>query len=534
MVKKIVACLLTVAMSVSMLTGCGGSDKSGDKSGKAENGKKAISFNIGQEPTTLDPGLNSGVDGTMVLTHLYDGLLREKNHEMVPATAEKYDVSEDELVYTFHLRDDAKWSDGKPVTAQDFEFAWKRAQDPKVASSYSWIFDSGNIKSYRAVDDKTFEVTLSSPSPVFLTLLGNPTFMPLREDVIDYLDGGWAVNPDKVVTNGAYYMDSYKAGDKLVMKKNKYFYDNKNVKIDEITGLMIVDQTTALTGYESGQIDAIFAVPPAEIPRLLNEEPNFKILEGNTSNFYCFNISKKPFDDVRVRKAFSYAIDRTAMCEDVLKGSHVPAQSVVPGIVYDNEGNVFNEKCGDHGIPKDLSKVDEAKKLLAEAGYPDGKGFPEFEILYNTDETNKAVCEALQQMWSENLGVKCKLVNMESAVFHQTRVAHDFTVCRGGWTGDYADPLTHLELYVTGGPTNYSGFADKQYDKLIEEGKGLTGSERYSKFYEAEKILAESYTYMPISYEADVTLVNNDKITDWEWLSTGSPSFVYADVVSGE
>ena len=215
-------------------------------------------------------------------------------------------------------------------------------------------------------------------------------------------------------------MDSYKAGDKLVMKKNKYFYDNKNVKIDEITGLMIVDQTTALTGYESGQIDAIFAVPPAEIPRLLNEEPNFKILEGNTSNFYCFNISKKPFDDVRVRKAFSYAIDRTAMCEDVLKGSHVPAQSVVPGIVYDNEGNVFNEKCGDHGIPeKDLSKVDEAKKLLAEAGYPDGKGFPEFEILYNTDETNKAVCEALQQMWSENLGVKCKLVNMESAVFHQ-------------------------------------------------------------------------------------------------------------------
>lgn len=201
MVKKIVACLLTVAMSVSMLTGCGGSDESGDKSGKAENGKKAISFNIGQEPTTLDPGLNSGVDGTMVLTHLYDGLLREKNHEMVPATAEKYDVSEDELVYTFHLRDDAKWSDGKPVTAQDFEFAWKRVQDPKVASSYSWIFDSGNIKSYRAVDDKTFEVTLSSPSPVFLTLLGNPTFMPLREDVIDYLDGGWAVNPDKVVTN---------------------------------------------------------------------------------------------------------------------------------------------------------------------------------------------------------------------------------------------------------------------------------------------------------------------------------------------
>lgn len=524
MKKNIVTGLLAVLMGASVVLGSG-------MTVSAEGAEKAISFNIGQEPTTLDPSLNSGVDGTMVLTHLYDGLLREIDHEMVPATAESYDVSDDGLVYTFHIREDAKWSDGEPVKAGDFEFSWKRAQDPVVASTYSWIFDSGNIESYRAVDDKTFEVTLSAPTPVFLSLLGNTTFMPLREDVIDYADGGWALNPDKVVTNGAYYMESYTAGDKLVMKKNENFYDADKVNIDEITGLMIVDQTTALTGYESGQIDAIFQVPPAEIPRLLTEDPNFQFFEGNTTNYYCFNTEKTPFDDARVRQAFSYAIDRTAICNDVLKSGDVPACSLVPGIIYDSEGNVFNQKSGDFGIPTDLSKLDEAKQLLADAGYPDGEGFPKFEILYNTGETNKAVCEALQQMWQDNLGVECTLVNMESAVFHQTRVAHDFTVCRGGWTGDYADPLTHLELYLSGSPNNYASFSSEEYDTLIEEARELSGKERFDKFYEAETILMDSYVYMPISYKADVTLVNNDKIVDWYWMSTSAPSFVYADVI---
>ena len=543
MTKKLIALLLSLVMLTATFAGCGkkadsetpANDQTIGTEGESPSestGLKTISFNIGQEPTTLDPGLCSGVDGSMVITHLYDGLLREMNHEMVPATAEKYEVSDDGKVYTFHLRDDAMWSDGKPVTAHDFEFAWKRVQDPAVASQYSWIFDSGNIESYRAVDDQTFEVTLSAPSPVFLTLLGNATFMPLREDIIDYLDGGWAVDPKKVVTNGAYYMDSYKAGDKLILKKNEHFYNKDLVNIDQIEALMITDTTTALTAYEAGQVDAIFSVPPAEITRLLNEEPNFQIIEGGTVNYYCFNEAVKPFDDIRVRQAFSYAIDRTAICNDVLKGAHVPAQSLVPGMIYDNEGNVFNEKTGDHGIPTDLSKVEEAQQLLAEAGYPNGEGFPEFEILYNTDETNKATCEALQQMWHDNLGVNCKLVNMESAVFHQTRVAHDFSVCRGGWTGDYADPLTYLEIYMSDTFSNYAGFNSPEFDQLVSEGRVLSGSERFEKFYAAEKILVENYDYMPISYCGDKLLVNNDKIIGWEWLSTGVPSFVYADVVT--
>lgn len=516
--KKVLAIVLALSM---LLTGA---------IGFAEASESTITFNIGQEPTTLDPGLNSGLDGSLVLIHMYEGLMKEVNHEIVPAAAESFDVNEDGTVYTFHLRDNS-WSDGQPVRAQDFEFAWKRAQDPEVASSYSWIFDAGNIVSYRAVDDKTFEVTLSTPGPVFLQVLVNTTFLPLREDKVDYLNGAWALDPAKHVSNGAYRMTSYAAGDRLVLERNPSYYDAANVKIDKLIGLMIVDQTTALTGYESGQIDALSAVPPAEIPRLLNEEPDFMTFPANSANFYAFNVNFEPLTDIRVRQALSYSINRTAICNDVLKGGQMPAWSLVPGVVYDDQGRVFNEVTGNYGIPLDNSKYEEAKKLLAEAGYPDGKGFPELNILYNTNETNKAVAEAIQQMWMDNLGISVKLTNMESAVFHQTRVAHDFEVCRGGWYGDYADPLTHLDLYVTDNFGNYANWSSAEYDQLIAEGKVLSGSERFEKFIAADKLLSESYAYMPISYDVFIALVNSDKVSGWEMTSTGVLNFVGAEVI---
>jgi len=215
--KKALAVLLTMTLTAGMLLGCssGKKDSEGGKEDKG-SGEKVITFNIGQEPTTLDPGLNSGVDGTMVLNHIYEGLMIEKDNKFECAAAESYDVSDDGKVYTFHLKDN-KWSDGEPVRAQDFEFAWKRALDPEVASSYSWIFESGGVESFKAVDDKTFEVTLNSNNPVFLGLTANTTFFPLREDKVDYLNGAWALDPEKVVGNGAFTMTEYKAGDRVVL-----------------------------------------------------------------------------------------------------------------------------------------------------------------------------------------------------------------------------------------------------------------------------------------------------------------------------
>ncbi len=529
--KKALAVLLTMTLTAGMLLGCssGKKDSEGDKKDKG-NGEKVITFNIGQEPTTLDPGLNSGVDGTMVLNHIYEGLMIEKDNKFECAAAESYDVSDDGKVYTFHLKDN-KWSDGEPVRAQDFEFAWKRALDPEVASSYSWIFESGGVESFKAVDDKTFEVTLNSNNPVFLGLTANTTFFPLREDKVDYLNGAWALDPEKVVGNGAFTMTEYKAGDRVVLEKNEYYHDADKIKVDKLVALQIVDQTTALTAYESGDIDAITGIPPAEKQRLLNEDPNFIVSPINSANFYAFNVNKAPFDNVNVRKALTYAIDRKAIVTDVLKGGEEPAHSLVPGVVYDNDGKMFNEVSGDYGIPEDGSKVEEAKQLLADAGFPNGEGFPETELLYNTNETNKAVAEAIQQQWKENLNIDVKLVNMESSVFHQTRVGHDFTICRGGWYGDYNDPLTHLELYTSDNSMNYAGWSNPEYDQLINEAKVSDGKERFDKFYAAEKILMEGYAYMPIAYDVYTCLINQDKVVDYEILSTGTYRFMYADVV---
>lgn len=530
--KKIFAMLLTVTLTAGMLLGCSSGNKNPEKTEKKSekaSGEKVLTFNIGMEPTTLDPGLNSGNDGTLIINHLYEGLMVEEDNKFVCAAAKSYDVSEDGMVYTFHLKDN-KWSDGEPVKAKDFEFAWNRALDPEVASSYSWIFESAGVKSFKAVDDKTFEVTLNSNNPIFLELLSNATFMPLREDKVNYLDGAWALDPEKAVSNGAFKMAEYKAGDRVVLEKNENYHGADSVKLDKLIGLMIVDQTTALTAYESGEIDAIADVPPAEKQRLLNEDPNFIVSPLNSANFYAFNINKAPFDNVDVRKALFYAIDRSAIAKDVLKGGEKPAHSLVPGVVYDNDGKVFNEVSGDYGIADDGSKIEEAKQLLAGAGYPDGAGFPKTEFLYNTNEKNKAVAEAIQQQWKQNLNIDVTLVNMESSVFHQTRVAHEFDICRGGWYGDYNDPLTHLELYTTGNPMNYAAWSNAEYDQLIADAKVSSGAERFQKFYDAEKLLMESYAYMPITYDVYTCLINQDRVSDFELLSTGVYRFTHADV----
>lgn len=534
--KKVISVMLAVTLTAGLLIGC--SSGSGGSSDKADSGKskdaevkeKVITFNIGQEPTTLDPGINEGGPNSLVLNHMYEGLMVEQDHQFVCAAAESYDVSDDGTVYTFHLRDN-KWSDGEPVRAQDFEFAWKRALDPEVASPYSWIFESGGVESFKAVDDKTFEVTLNSNNPIFLLLLGGTTFFPLREDKIDYLTGAWALDPDKVVTNGAFKMTEYKAGDRLILEKNEYYHDVDNIKIDKLVGLMIVDQATALNAYEAGEIDAINGVPPAEVPRLLNEDPNLIVSPINGTNYYAININKAPFDDIRVRKALVYAINREDIVNDVLKDGSEPAHGLVPSVIYENDGQVYNQVSGDFGIPLDDSKVEEAQKLLAEAGYPNGEGFPSAELLYNTSETNKAIAEAIQQQWKQNLNIDVTLVNMEAGVFHQTRVAHDFDICRGGWGGDYSDPLTHLELYEQGNDMNYAGFSDPEFDKLMAEGKVSTGKERFEKFHAAEKILMDSYAYIPISYQVSKCLINQDRVTGYYITEGGLYRFTDADVI---
>jgi oligopeptide transport system substrate-binding protein len=395
--KKSLAMLLVLMMVIGMLAGCSSPAPAEEQAPATEESTEApaedttseapaedtmseveqvLYWNVGSEPKTLDPGLNAASDGGNVINNMFEGLMREVNGKIEPGIAESYTVSDDQMTYTFTLRD-AKWSDGQAITANDFEYAWTRVLDPETASEYSWIFGEANVDTFKAIDDKTFEVTLKAPTPYFLGLTAFYTFFPVRQDAVEAgADGAWAVDPAKSIVNGPFMLEDYRNGDKMVLVKNPNYWRADQVKLERIEGLMIVDQATALTGYESGQIQVIDDMPTAEIPRLLAEDPTFMIMPMDGVYYYALNTTVEPMDDVRVRRALTLAIDRTAIVETVAKGGQIPATTMVSQASRDENGDVFSVRCGDYGIPVDGSGVEEAKQLLADAGYPNGEGFP--------------------------------------------------------------------------------------------------------------------------------------------------------------
>ncbi|WIF94071.1 peptide ABC transporter substrate-binding protein [Caminicella sporogenes] len=538
MFKKSFALLLILALVVTAFTGCGPKksepneqQNQAEQPAPAEGNEMVLNWNLGAEPKTLDPQLNSASDGGHVINNTFEGLMREVNGKLEPAIAESYEVSEDECTYTFHLRD-TKWSDGKPLTAHDFEFAWKRALDPKLASEYAFqlFYIKGGQEYYegkgtrddvavKALDDKTLQVTLNAPTPYFLDLTTFYTYMPVREDVVDN-EGIWAKDPSKFVCNGPFKLVEYKAGDKLVLAKNENYWRADEVKLDKIIASMIVDQSTTLTAYESGELDAIDNMPTQEIPRLQAEDPTFTILPQIGTYYYIFNVNKEPVNDVRVRRALTLAIDRKAIVETVTKAGQIPATGFVPVNLTLSTGEEFRKVAGDYGIDPNGANVEEAKKLLAEAGYPDGKGFPEITILYNTSEGHKAIAEAIQEMWKKNLGINVKLANQEWAVFQDTRHQGNFTVARAGWLADYADPMTFLDLWTTYSGNNDAQWKVKAYDKLIEKAKLVSGKERDKLLLEAEKMIMDEMIVMPIYYYTDPVMVK-DKVKGWQKTKLG-------------
>ncbi|WP_026894729.1 peptide ABC transporter substrate-binding protein [Clostridiisalibacter paucivorans] len=563
MYKKSLILLLVLVLVAGAFAGCSsestttdetaenqeeGTNSAQDTEGKDEN---IIRVNINSDPKTIDPQLNSAIDGGNIIMHMYEGLMREIDGKMEPAIAETYDVSDDGLKYTFNLRD-AKWSDGEPVTAHDFEFAWKRALDPNTGSEYATqlFYIKGGQEFYegkgsredvavKAVDEKTLEVELTGPTPYFLDLTAFFTYMPVREDIIAKDSDGWSRNPDVVVANGPFKLEEYVTGDKFVLTKNENYWNVENIKIDKLVASMIVESSTILTAYENGELDAIDNVPKQEIPKLLVEDPTFEIRPILATYFYIFNVTEPPVDDINVRKALTYAIDRKAIVETVTKGGEMPAAGLVPPGLTDSKGNNFRDVNGNFGIDPQKAQIEKAKEYLAKAGYPDGKGFPKTTMLYNTSESHKAVAEAIQEMWRKNLGIDIELANQEWAVFQDTRAQGNFVIARRGWFADYADPMTFLDLW-----TSYSGNNDAQwkttdehkfpnnekYTELVEKSKVATGEERDELLYEAEKLIMEDMVVMPVYYYTDPTAVK-DHIKDWYKTKLGYWYFGNAEIV---
>ncbi len=528
--KKILA-LLLASVLVFSLAACGDKDGGGAK----EDG--VLDLCIAAEPQTIDPALNSAVDGAVMLSQAFEGLIKfaddgKGNAVLKPGMAEKWDVSDDNLTYTFHLRD-AKWSDGKPVTAYDFEFSWKRLADPKTTADYSYMVDmiagydekNPNLQ-IKAIDEKTFEVKLANLCPYFEEVCAFPALFPVRKDIVEG-NPQWTNKPETYVSNGPMKLTKWEHNSMITFEPNEHYYDTDAVKVKKINFHLMDDQNAMLAGIKSGKLDLINNFPADELKGLL-ADGSVKPFEYVGTYYVSFNTQKAPFNDPRVRKAFNLVIDRNFIVEEVSGGGEVPATAFVPAGVYDAEGvngDDFRTVGGDYySIEADdyEKNCEEARKLLADAGFPDGEGFPVVEYLYNTDDKHKAIAEALQDMWQNELGVKVTLQNQDWSVFLKERKTGNYTIARDGWIADYNDPMSFIDMFMTGGGNNNPQYANPAFDKLVKEAKASKDqAKRMKLMHDAEDIvIGEAQAVAPLYYYVN-PVMTNPKMKNWLYTPTG-------------
>lgn len=517
--KKLLSLLLAGVMMTGLLAGCVG-DNTKPSTTNSTTGSFDINVCVASEPQTMDPTLSQTLDGGMMFNHLFEGLYKYVDDGKglavlapgqaagEPTITENADGT---YTYTFKLRDDIKWSDGQSVKAGDFVYAWRRLVDPEMASPYNYmlnmVVNADAITDSKmppdqlgvsAPDDKTFVVNLTYNCPYFLQVCAFANCMPLREDIITANPGTWTdVAKNAYISNGSYKMTEWVHNASIKMEKNENYYDPASQGPDSITWTLMDDNRAMLTAFNNGELDHFINPPVDEIPSLLSSG-KLSAADNLATYYACFNNSKAPFDNPLVRKAFSLTIDRNYIVENVTQVGETPASGWVPSALDDvggPTGDDYRTVGGDLiGISAAEYKAncEEARQLLAEAGYPNGEGFPEITYLFNTDSRHNAIAEALQQMWKTELGVTVKLNNQDWNVFVETRNKGDYNICRHGWTADYNDPLTFMELFVTGGGNNNAYYSNTQYDELIAQVQLESDAEkRMQMMHEAEKLLIQ-------------------------------------------
>ena len=534
--KKLSVLLLVLIFTALLFSGCatdsGIDDGDGDDVAPAE--EMVLTFNVGTEPETMDVHLSTGVPEATIMLQIYDGLTR-LNAESIPelALAESVDVSEDGLVYTFNLRDGLVYSNGDPLTAEDFVFSWKRALDPELAADYAYMLyyikgaeayntgeGSADDVMVEALDEKTLQVTLEAPTPFFMSLVAFKTYYPLHRATVEADSEGWHLSADTIIGNGPFKMVSWAQG-QMEFVPNENYWDKDAVILDRLVFTMVENESTELTMFETGEIDFTHTVPGQEIPRL-EATGELKILPYLGTYYYIFQVEKPPLDDINVRKALTMAIDREAIVTNVTQGGQLPAFAYVPPGIPEVDGSDFRANGGDY-LTYDPEM---AQQLLAEAGYPGGEGFPAVEILYNTSEMHKLVAEAIQEMWKQNLGIEnVTLTNQEWDVYLDTRDEGDFMIARAGWIGDYLDPFTFLDMWVTDGGNNNSRFSNAEFDQLITEVRlGDDEVQRMAMMHQLEDILMAEMPVCPIYYYTQPVMVKS-YVKDYVSIAVGGIDF---------
>ena len=469
---------------------------------------------------SMDPQINTDTEGSGVLRALFEGLYNEDQvGGLVPGVALSHDLSEDKTVYTFHLRDNAKWSNGDPVTAGDFVYAWKRLADPKTASEYAWYMELMQVKNaskiiageapvddlgVKAIDDHTLEVTIEAPLPYFPKMLTHASVFPVNQKAIEAGGDKWT-EPGNLVGNGAYILKEHVLGEKVVMERNPMYWDDEHTILTKVTALTINDENAALTRYLAGELDRT-QIPAGQYPRLKEEYPDQAIsVPQSCSYIYMFNVDKAKgpaaLQDVRVRKALSYAIDRDIIVNNILQGGQAPSYNWTHAAT---EGFKLPEI--DYAKWTQEERTAKAKELLAEAGF--GPDNPlKLTLNYNTSEAHKKIAIAVQQFW-KGVGVDLTLNNMEWKVHTDKMQNQDFEVARYAWCGDYNEASTYLDLFTSYSGHNNGKFFSERYDELMKQSK--TAADPNPMYTEAEQILAEEMPMAPIYQYTKVEMIKPD------------------------
>jgi oligopeptide transport system substrate-binding protein len=505
----------------------GGCAKNNELVTAAGSPPQILHFGNGTEPQDLDPQAVTGVPELNIIDSLFEGLVTADPHDLhpVPGLAESWGVSPDGLVYTFHLRENLRWSDGQPITANDCVQSYRRILTPIFGSEYSYLlwfvsgaedYNKGKLTDFSRVgfeapDDRTLRVRLRSPTPFLLKIIAThyswdvlPVKVLERYGPLDRKNTGWT-RPGRLVGSGPFMLKEWKPNQKIVVVRNPYYWDAGNVKLDAIEYYPTEDNATEERMFRTGQLDVTSTLPLSKIDVYRRQYPeDLQIGPFLGLYFYRCNVSRPPLNDKRVRRALALAIDRERLVKDVARGGELPAYAVsYPG------------DAGYTPLARLTGGPDEARRLLAEAGYPGGRGFPAVELLYNTNEGNRQIAEAIQAMWRENLGVDISLKNEEWKVYLDSQQTENFQIERSGWIADYLDPHVFLEIWQTGNGNNDTLWSNPEYDRLIQASLlAKTEAARYGIYQKLDAILVDECPVIPIYYYTRVYALS-PKVKGW-------------------
>ena len=539
--NKAISSALVVTMLVGSFSGC--ATKTENESKVDDFAGKTITWHLVSESSTLDPQLNSSFETCKILGHLFEGLYRIKDIKPERALAESEEVSKDGLTYTFKLRD-AKWSDDQPIKAQDFEFAWKRAVSPEIenqgVTSFDVIENAEDILNkkkkpetlgVKALDDKTLQVKLVKPSQGFISMLASPTFCPLRKDIVDN-EGKWANDEKTIVSNGPFMLKRCAFNEEVVLEKSPNYCDKDKIKIDRLVFKVMKNLDSAYIAYKQGKIDAISDVTESIAKDTINTG-EYHTEPSLDTYMLMFNFSNPLLKDKRIRRALSLAVNREKLVKDVLGNTGERATATyIPFGFLNSKGEEIRNIIGEYGRSTSDGDFAEARALLAEAGYPEGKNMPKIDLLCNDSGANRKIMSYLQEEWKKNLGIEVDISIQEWNTYETLLNEKSFPgMCRVRFGVGCPDILEPLEVFKDDPKCKNpkAEYHNKEYNDLVNVIKTTSGDERDAAIYKAEKMLEDDTACIPLFFGTNSLLIKSN-ITDWHLNCLGLVYFGDADI----